>query len=171
MQTIGELAKSLNVSKTAIHNKLRDLGIKDDLQKVDGAYYLTDEQAEKVAQSIKKRPAVKYTEKKTTKKGESDEENRKVNSKVIELLERRIDAQEKQIEKKDAQIDALQKEQARLHDLLDQQQKLTLIAEQKALALEDKQHKGILSRLFHRSKPTEQPQEPQQEKTGEGADV
>lgn len=162
MQTIGELAKKMNVSKTAISNKLRDLGIKDEVQKVDGAYYLTDEQAEKVARSIKRRPAAKYTEKKTEKIRDTEEEQRQ----VIENLLQRLAESNEQI--KD------------LHKLLDQQQQLNMIANKRILELEDKekqreqeqkQNKGIFARLFHRSKPTEQLQKPQQEETGEGADA
>ena len=170
MQTIAELAQTLGVTKQAIHHKIDKLGIRNELQKVDGTYYLTDEQAGKIRSTATNSAIHPKENRKDPAHVPTRKSDRHKDNKIIELLERRIEAQEKQIEKKDAQIEALQKEQTRLHDLLDQQQKLTLIAEQKRLALEDQQNKGIFARLFHRSKPTEQPQEPQKEETREAAD-
>ncbi len=150
MITIKELAEELKIGKTTVNRKIEALGIKEELIKIDGIYYLTDEQADKIRGTMAHRGAPR---------GAGEKTNRTGSLKIIDILESRIEAQEKQLNKKDAQIEALEKEIARLHDLVDQQQKLTLFAEQRALMLEDKQRKSLFYRLFHKDKDTE-PQEP-----------
>ena len=144
MQTIAELAHSLGVSKTAVSNKARKLGIKDDLQKIDGAYYFTDEQAEIITRNMKKPFAGKFADKEDSKTEGKDEPPQTITNLLMQ-----------QLEKKDEQIQALQEQVKSLQSLLDQQQKLHLITQQRLLALEDKQSKpGLFARLFNRNKDT-----------------
>lgn len=160
MVTILELARELKTTKTTINRKIEALALKEQMVKTDGVYYLTDEQADNIRNEIN-RNATRHAPQRVAEPEPAQKGNRNGNGsqKLIEALERRIESQEKQLEKKDAQIEALEKEIARLHDLVDQQQKLTLFAEQRALMLEDKQRKSLFYRLFHKDKDTE-PQEP-----------
>ena len=67
-----------------------------------------------------------------------------------------------QIKEKDAQIKEKDAQIKELHKLLDQQQQLTMITQQRVLALEDQQQKkqrGIFARLFG-AKPAQDPEPP-----------
>ena len=144
MQTIRELAQALGVSKTAVNAKIKQLGIKDELQSEGGRYTLTDEQAEQIKSLF-------------TANRKPQTENRE---QLPESLRKQIEELQKRIEQKDAQIADLHEIIKTQATLIDQEQKLHLIAEQKLLALEDQagRKKGIFARLF-RNKAEQPPQD------------
>lgn len=126
MKTIQQLAYELNVSKTAIRKHIRKLGIENQLSK-KGNRFLIDEHQEYLI-----RKSFSETEKETSSRSENSDV-----SEIVRVLE-------KQLDEKQRTIDSLQK-------LLDQEQQLHLLTQQKLLALEDKQAEkkpGFLARLF-----------------------
>ena len=126
MKTIQQLAYELNVSKTAIRKHIRKLNIEHQLVK-KGNRFLIDEHQEYLIR-------MSFTE--TEKEPGSRTENNDV-SDIVRVLE-------KQLDEKQRTIDSLQK-------LLDQEQQLHLLTQQKLLALEDKtaeQKPGFWARLF-----------------------
>ncbi len=152
MQTIGELAKRLGVSKTAINNKINKLNMRDDLQKVDGTYFLTDEQAATIGQNLKKIRTNNFT-------GELSE----VEEEITDAQQRYIKMLSDMLTQKDKQIDRLHDEIETLHNLLSQQQQISKTLQQHIEILENRQQKGLFSRLFGRKEApqlTDKAQEP-----------
>ena len=150
MITILELAQELQTSKTTISRKIKELDMKNRLELLDGKYYLTDEQARQIREAMSRHDA----------RNAPTRETRNVSERRAERTDTRRDTQftkdlMQQIKEKDAQI-------KELHKLLDQQQQLTMITQQRVLALEDQQQKkqrGIFARLFG-TKPAQDPEPP-----------
>lgn len=159
MITILELAQELHLGKSTISRKINELGIKEQLTKIDGAYYLSDEQADAVRSTTTHHKATHgaHQTSKRTKQAQTNSD-----AALIELLN-------KQLESREQELKALHDEVKELHRLLDQQQQLNLLEKQRVLALEDqqrKQQRGIFARLFGKKDTqgqTEPAKDPEQE--------
>lgn len=164
MITILELAEELHASKSTINRKIKDLNLKGALEFTDGKYYLTDEQADEIRRTMKRTtpPREANHDKKETPPHEAHHDARRSASddkRIINDLLAQLKAKDEQIKELHGIIEQHQV-------IIDQQQKLNLISQQRILALEDKQQKeeqkGFFARLFGKSRQQAQPQEEQQ---------
>lgn len=118
MKTIKQIADELGVSKTAVRKKIENLGLRSGLQK-NGNQFAIDENQEKLIKS-----AFCESEAETRTQTNSQTETETVST-LVSMLQRELDAKNEQI--------------AHLQKLLDQEQQLRMITEQKLLQIEDKQ--------------------------------
>lgn len=118
MKTIKQIADELGVSKTAVRKKIENLGLRSSLQK-NGNQFAIDENQEKLIKS-----AFSENEAETRTETNSQTETETVSA-LVSMLQRELDAKNEQI--------------AHLQKLLDQEQQLRMVTEQKLLQIEDKQ--------------------------------
>lgn len=118
MKTIKQIADELGVSKTAVRKKIENLGLRSGLQK-NGNQFAIDKNQEKLIKS-----AFSENESETQTQTKSQTETETVCDLVC-MLQRELDTKNEQI--------------AHLQKLLDQEQQLRMITEQKLLQIEDKQ--------------------------------
>lgn len=118
MKTIKQIADELGVSKTAVRKKIENLGLRSSLQK-NGNQFAIDENQEKLIKS-----AFLESEAETKTETNSQTETETVST-LVSMLQRELDAKNEQI--------------AHLQKLLDQEQQLRMVTEQKLLQIEDKQ--------------------------------
>lgn len=114
MKTIKQIADELGVSKTAVRKKIENLGLRSGLQK-NGNQFAIDENQERLIKS-----AFSESEAETNSQTETE-----TVSTLVSMLQRELDAKNEQI--------------AHLQKLLDQEQQLRMVTEQKLLQIEDKQ--------------------------------
>lgn len=172
--TIKSLADELGISKQAITKRIKKLGFYDELETVGGRLVLTDNQKKAVIEAFSsfsngdnQQPTTdnqpitdnqKETEATTSadrlnedschcfddestdnqKKEESTTDNQQI---IIESLLQ-------QLVEKDKQIDELHKRLSEVHTLLNQQQHLMAVEQQKALPAAEEKKKGLLSFLM-----------------------
>lgn len=118
MKTIKQIADELGVSKTAVRKKIENLGLRSGLQK-NGNQFAIDENQEKLIKSA-------FSESKVETKTETNSQTKtETVSTLVSMLQRELDAKNEQI--------------AHLQKLLDQEQQLRMVTEQKLLQIEDKQ--------------------------------
>lgn len=118
MKTIKQIADELGVSKTAVRKKIENLGLRSGLQK-NGNQFAIDENQEKLIKSA-------FSESKVETKTETNSQTEtETVSTLVSMLQRELDAKNGQI--------------AHLQKLLDQEQQLRMVTEQKLLQIEDKQ--------------------------------
>ena len=140
MKTIKELSEELGVSKVAIVKKTERLNIKNKLVR-DGNRLLVPEELEStIRKAFNKPPTDNQTD-------NTQKETDNITQTLIGMLQ-------KELEEKNKQIESLQ-------TIINQEQSLRLITEQKLLALEQKEQKeddnqevkpGFWSRLFGKKK-------------------
>lgn len=118
MKTIRQIADELGVSKTAVRKKIENLGLRSSLQK-NGNQFAIDENQERLIKS-----AFAESEAETKTETNSQTETETVSA-LVSMLQRELDAKNEQI--------------AHLQKLLDQEQQLRMVTEQKLLQIEDKQ--------------------------------
>lgn len=112
-KTIKQLADELGVSKTAVNKKIDNLGLRNQLSKNGNKWFVPE------------------TVEKSIKESFSDNQKKKqVSETESETVSVLVATFQKQLEAKDQQID-------RLQTLLDQEQKLRMVTEQKLLALQE----------------------------------
>lgn len=118
MKTIKQIADELGVSKTAVRKKIENLGLRSSLQK-NGNQFAIDEKQEKLIKS-----AFSESETETETETSSRTETETVST-LVSMLQKELDAKNEQI--------------AHLQKLLDQEQQLRMVTEQKLLLIEEKQ--------------------------------
>lgn len=118
MKTIKQIADELGVSKTAVRKKIENLGLRSSLQK-NGNQFAIDENQEKLIKS-----AFSESEAETETETSSRTETETVST-LVSMLQKELDAKNEQI--------------AHLQKLLDQEQQLRMVTEQKLLLIEEKQ--------------------------------
>lgn len=118
MKTIKQIADELGVSKTAVRKKIENLGLRYSLQK-NGNQFVIDENQERLIKS-----AFSESESETRTETNSQTETETVSA-LVSMLQRELDSKNEQI--------------AHLQKLLDQEQQLRMVTEQKLLQIEDKQ--------------------------------
>lgn len=118
MKTIKQIADELGVSKTAVRKKIENLGLRSSLQK-NGNQFAIDEDQEKLIKS-----AFSESEMETESETSSRTETETVST-LVSMLQKELDAKNEQIE--------------HLQKLLDQEQQLRMVTEQKLLLIEEKQ--------------------------------
>ena len=118
MKTIKQIADELGVSKTAVRKKIENLGLRSSLQK-NGNQFAIDENQEKLIKS-----AFSESETETETETSSRTETETVST-LVSMLQKELDAKNEQI--------------AHLQKLLDQEQQLRMVTEQKLLLIEEKQ--------------------------------
>lgn len=119
MKTIKQIAEELGVSKTAVRKKIENLGLHSGLRK-NGNQFVIDEKQEKLIKSAFFEEKDKKTETKSETSSRTETET------VFDL----VSVLEKELSAKNEQIAHLQK-------LLDQEQQLRMISEQKLLQIEE----------------------------------
>lgn len=142
MKTVKQIADDLGVSKQAVFKKIDNLGLRKRLSK-NGNQWLIDESIENTIKS-----AFLTTSRTTTS-----------SSTGSQLVDSLVDMLQNELEAKNKQINQLQK-------LLDQEQQLHMVTEQKLMLLEEKQadqkadqnqqpeeeaKENFWSRLWHRN--------------------
>lgn len=118
MKTIKQIADELGVSKTAVRKKIENLGLRSSLQK-NGNQFAIDEDQEKLIKS-----AFSESEMETEAETSSRTETETVST-LVSMLQKELDAKNEQI--------------AHLQKLLDQEQQLRMVTEQKLLLIEENQ--------------------------------
>lgn len=118
MKTIKQIADELGVSKTAVRKKIENLGLRSGLQK-NGNQFAIDENQEKLIKS-----AFSESEAETETETSSRTKTETVST-LVSMLQKELDAKNEQI--------------AHLQKLLDQEQQLRMVTEQKLLLIEEKQ--------------------------------
>lgn len=126
MKTIKQIADELGVSKTAVRKKIENLGLRSGLQK-NGNQFAIDKNQEKL---IKSAFSENESETQTQTKSQTETETKSQTETetvcdLVCMLQRELDTKNEQI--------------AHLQKLLDQEQQLRMITEQKLLQIEDKQ--------------------------------
>ena len=116
-KTIKQIADELGVSKTAVRKKIENLGLRSSLQK-NGNQFAIDEKQESLIKSA-------FSENKTETKSETKTQTE------TETVSTLVSMLQKELESKNEQIATLQR-------LLDQEQQLRMVTEQKYLLLEEK---------------------------------
>ena len=119
MKTIKQIAEELGVSKTAVRKKIENLGLHSGLRK-NGNQFVIDEKQEKLIKSAFFEEKDKKTETKTETSSRTETETV---SDLVSVLEKELSAKNEQI--------------AHLQKLLDQEQQLRMISEQKLLQIEE----------------------------------
>jgi len=117
MKTIKELAEEIGVSKVAVQKKINRLNIKNKMI-LDGNRWLVPEEMEK---SIKM-AFNKYDDDNQTDNNREDNEN--ITQTLVSMLQRELEEKNKQIEK--------------LQTIINQEQQLRMVTEQKLIAIEQK---------------------------------
>ena len=117
MKTIKQIADELGVSKTAVRKKIENLGLQSGLQKNGNQFAITEEQETLIKSAFLGKEDVE-----TETKSQTETETV---STLVSMLQRELDAKNEQI--------------AHLQKLLDQEQQLRMVTEQKLLQIEDKQ--------------------------------
>lgn len=112
-KTIKQIADEIGVSKTAVRKKIENLGLRSSLQK-NGNQFAIDEHQEKLIKSA-------FTENEVETETETETETV---STLVSMLQRELEIKNKQIEELNERLAECQK-------LLDQQQQLTALQEQK----------------------------------------
>lgn len=116
-RTIKQIADELGVSKTAVRKKIENLGLRSSLQK-NGNQFAIDEKQESLIKSA-------FSENETETKSETKTQTE------TETVSALVSMLQKELESKNEQIATLQR-------LLDQEQQLRMVTEQKYLLLEEK---------------------------------
>lgn len=117
MKTIKEIADEIGVSKTAVRKKIENLGLRSSLQK-NGNQFAIDESQEKLIKSA-------FIENKTETKTETSSQ---IETETVSTL---VSMLQKELEIKNKQIEELNQRLAENQKLLDQQQQLSAMHEQK----------------------------------------
>ena len=143
MKTILELSQEIGVSKVAVNKKIQKLGLKNKLAK-NGNMFLIDANQEK---TIKQ--AFNYSDDNRT--DNTGNESYRINDNQVSTL---IQMLQSQLEEKDKQI-------AELQTIINQEQKLRGIAEQRLTLIEQKENskQGFFKRFF-KSKKTSTEEDP-----------
>ena len=118
MITIKQLAGKIGVSKTSISKKIDNLGLRNSLQMVGGTWLIPDDIENTIINAYNRKP-----------------KSQTVGTNQSQTIDTVVDTLVEQLKVKDKQIEELQK-------LLDQEQKLRMVTEQKLLAIEDATHKN-----------------------------
>lgn len=124
-KTIKQIADEIGVSKTAVRKKIENLGLRSSLQK-NGNQFVIDEKQEKIIKSV-------FSKGKTETESEIKKETE---SETVSAL---VSMLKKELEAKNEQISNLQK-------LLDQEQQLRMVTEQKLLQIEEKKNEEIVKK-------------------------
>lgn len=141
MKTVRELAEEIGVSKVAINKRIETLGLKN-LTEKSGNKTLIPENVEKALKT-----AFNYDEcKQNETNHEENINNHQTNDNTMQTL---IDVLREQLAEKDEQIRTLQ-------TIIDQEQKLRMVTEQKLLETKQEDSKGkkadkqgIFNRFFN----------------------
>lgn len=115
MKTIKQLADEIGVSKTAVNKKIDNLGLRNQLSKSENRWFIP----ESIENTIKE--SFTGNHKKETV---SDNQSETVST-IISTFQAQLEAKDKQID--------------RLQELLDHEQQLRMVVEQKLLAIQDTQ--------------------------------
>lgn len=141
MKTIKDLAEELGVSKVAILKKTEKLNIKKDLIR-NGNKLLIPENLENVLRVAFNKDIENQDSNEREKIDKEREKSETITQTIILMLQKELDEKNKQIES--------------LQSIIDQEQKLRVIAEQRLVAIEEKEKEnvnqevkpGFWSRLF-----------------------
>ena len=117
-KTIKQIADELGVSKQAVRDKIAKLGLHGTLQKSANQLFINEHQETLIKSA--------FIEKQV------QSENAKIDCDYVAQLQSEIAFLKEQIQAKDRQLEQAQK-------MIDQQQQLTLISENKLLLLEQKE--------------------------------
>ena len=112
-KTIKQLADEIGVSKTAINKKIDNLGLWKQLSKVGGQWFIPSSAEKSIKEAFNRKPKSKT-----------------VTNNQSETVAALVATFQKQLEAKDKQIENLQQ-------LLDHEQQLHAMTQQKLLALQD----------------------------------
>lgn len=134
-KTIKQIAEELGVSKTAVRKKIENLGLSDKV-KTDGNRIVIDERQERLIKST-----FSQNETKTANSNLVSEKSETLQllSDMVSTLTRQLEEKDKQLDAKDRQIEQLNERLAESQKLVDQQQQLNAIVEQKLSLLEKKE--------------------------------
>lgn len=172
--TIKSLADELGISKQAITKRIKKLGFYDELETVGGRLVLTDNQKKAVIEAFSSHEVCENQQPTTDNQQTTDNQketesttsadrlnedschcfddeatdNQKKEESTTDNQQIIIESLLQQLVEKDKQIDELHKRLSEVHTLLNQQQHLMAVEQQKALPQPEEKKKGILSFLM-----------------------
>ena len=121
--TIKQIADELGVSKTTVRKIIENLGLRSSLRKNGNQFAINENQKNMIKSAFLGDKSETKTQTKTETSSQSQTSEI---SDLVAILKAELRAKDEQIE--------------RLHKLLDQEQQLRMVTEQKILQLEDKQN-------------------------------
>lgn len=137
-KTIRDIANELGVSKQAVFKKVDKLGLRQQLTKVDNQFTVDENQEKLIKYEFEKKNATQKAS--TTPSTETTTETTTSLHQVdtlIDMLREELANKNRELEIKNKQIADLNERLAESQRLIDQQQKLHAVTEQKLLALEE----------------------------------
>lgn len=139
MKTIKQIADEIGVSKQAVHQKRRKEPLSTSLQPftttVDGVVYISVDGEKLIKQAFEGKASVKLNDKLS--------ESNTQNDTVVDLLLKQSEMLKNELDIKNKQIEELNERLAESQKLLNQQQQLNAIAEQKIKVIEQKETEPI----------------------------
>ena len=140
MKTIKEIANAVGKSKTAIMQRIDELGLRSALQSEKNRFVVTDEVFDQIVSSFKeksqndaeKTQTNSQSESKTTSQSDCEPLGDSLRNEYIEFLKAQIEFLQTENNQKNEQITELQK-------LLSQEQQLRLVADQRIMMLTEAQ--------------------------------
>ena len=149
--TVKEIAELLEVSKPTVQKMINDLGIEFITKGKRDRFYTEDNVIEvikainpnfdlsKIIEKTAKNENEPQNEEENTENTEKDNANTEKDRKIEDLQMQLLETLQKQIADQQKQLESKDQEIQQLHKLLDQQQILTLQANQKIELLENRQ--------------------------------
>lgn len=139
MKTIKQIADEIGVSKQAVHQKRKSKALSTALQPftstVDGVVYISVDGEKLIKQAFDGKVSVKLNDKLSESKTQNDT--------VVDLLLKQSEMLKNELDIKNKQIEELNERLAESQKLLNQQQQLNAIAEQKIKLIEQKEIEPI----------------------------
>lgn len=139
MKTIKQIADEIGVSKQAVHQKRKSKALSTALQPftttVDGVVYISVDGEKLIKQAFESKVSVKLNDKLSESKTQNDT--------VVDLLLKQSEMLKNELDIKNKQIEELNERLAESQKLLNQQQQLNAIAEQKIKVIEQKETEPI----------------------------
>lgn len=131
-KTIKQIADELGVSKTAVSKQIANLGLRSSLRKIGNQFAIDNQQETLIRQAFEEKdrqPNRQPVGGRLTTPVDGEKPSKSIDEAVVDMLQRELEIKNKQIEDLNARLAESQK-------LLDQQQQLNAIAEQKLLMIE-----------------------------------
>ena len=132
MRTIKDISNAVEKSKTAVMQRIDELGLRTSLQSEKNRFVVSDDVYDKIVLSFQEKPQAEP--KRTQNKSDCEPVGDFIRNEYIEFLKSQIEHLRSENERKNEQITELQK-------LLGQEQQLRLVADQRILMLTEAQEK------------------------------
>lgn len=139
MKTIKQIAEEVGVSKTAVRKKIENLGLSEKLQTIGNRIVLDDKQERLIKSAFSQSETEAKSETKNQKSVSEKTESFQLVSDLVKVLQEQLSEKDRQLAEKDRQIAELNERLVESLKLVDHEQQLRMVTEQKMLVLEQGQ--------------------------------